>query len=158
VTSVIATSGACALRSLIKMKERYKVTTLDSEGNVGNVYWVDLGDSAILNCFGGDSIKIEREIPHETFTAHYAIRTIIPRVDYINVSLGELADFIRHHCAVIRPPGINVVIIPQELEYRYVNYLRMIDAPLASMLSYVAEITDTEVTYEPDAIVIRDKK
>ena len=135
------------------MKHRYKVTEV---GDDGRVYWVDLGDRAVLNCFDRQ-LLLEREPPHETFTAIQSIKTILPEADFTHANIDEMADFIRHQSCEIRPPGLDIVIIPGSLGSRSLEgELSLKGISVTSLMSYIAEMTSTEISFESDAIVIRD--
>lgn len=138
------------------MRSRYQITTFDEDGEPEYGHWVELGDELELSCKGRSKIVLRREPPEETYTAHAAQRTIFPIVNYDNTSLDELADFVRMRSRVIRPPGLDVVMIPPAIGQRLVPKLQLRDASVATFMKYVAEMTSTVLTFEDDAIVLRD--
>ena len=77
-------------------------------------------------------------------------------VEYMDASLDEIADFVRMRSREIRPPGLDLVLIPTSIGSRRVERLSLQDVSAASMINYVAEITSTSITYEDDAVVLRD--
>ncbi len=130
------------------MRSRYQITTFDEDGEPEYGYWVDLGDELELSCKGRSKIILKREPPEETYTAHAALRTIFPIVDYDNISLDELANFVRMRSREIRPPGLDIVVIPPEIGQRRVPELMLRDASDATFMKYVAEMTSTVLTFE----------
>jgi hypothetical protein len=140
------------------MRSRYEVTTFDEDGGPEYTYWVDLGDELEISCKGRSRIVLRREPPEETFTAHAALRTIFPIVCYRDTSLDELADFVRMKSRDIRPPGLNLVVMPPEIGTRRVPELTLRDVSVAVFMKYVAEMTSTVLSFEEDAIVLRDAK
>lgn len=140
------------------MRSRYQITTFDEDGEPEYGYWVDLGDELELSCKGRSKIVLKREPPEETYTAHAAQRTIFPLAYYENTSLNELADFVRMRSREIRPPGLDIVMIPPSIGERRVPELRLQDASVATFMKYVAEMTSTVLTFEDDAIVLRDEQ
>lgn len=138
------------------MRQRYQITTFDESGEPEYGYWVDLGDKLELSCVGRSKIVLKREPPQETYTAHAAQRTIFPSVNFEDVCLDELADFVRMRSGEIRPPGINIVMVPPEIGQRRVPDLRLRDVSVATFMKYVAEMTSTILTFEDDVIVLRD--
>jgi hypothetical protein len=139
------------------MRNRYQITTFDESGEPEYGYWVDLGDELELSCKGRSKIILKREPPQETYTAHAAQRTIFPSVDLEDACLDALADFVRMRSREIRPPGLDIVMIPPEIGQRTVPELRLRDVSVATFMKYVAEMTSTDLTFESDVIVLRDK-
>ena len=93
--------------------------------------------------------------PQETYTAHAAARTIIPLASFSDTSLAEAADFLFMRSREIRPPGLNFLLIPASLGKRRIAELGLLDIPLDALACYIAELTDTNVSFETDAIVFR---
>lgn len=134
------------------MKQRYRVT---EQGAGGRTYWINLGDRAYLQCFGRE-LLLEREHPQETYSANLAMRTIFPLASFFQASVQEIADFVSLMSQEIRPPGLDVVLIPRSLGARKVEQLSLRNVSVTTILKYVSELTSTTVSYEDDAIVIRD--
>ena len=134
------------------MQQRYRVT---EQGAGGRTYWINLGDRAYLQCFGRE-LLLEREHPQETYSANLAMRTIFPLASFFQASVQEIADFVSLMSQEIRPPGLDVVLIPRSLGARKVEQLSLHNVSVTTILKYVSELTSTTVSYEDDAIVIRD--
>ena len=137
------------------MRDRYKITTLDAEGKPLFGWEADIGDHTEILLKGAYKLRMERVVPQETYTAHAAARTIIRFVSFSDTSLAEAADFLIIRSRELRPPGLNVILIPSEIGQRRIRELSLCDTPLDSLARYIAESTGTIVAFEADAIVFR---
>lgn len=81
---------------------------------------------------------------------------VLPKVEFCQVSLGDVLESLRQQCARLHPESAPVsFVLPEAAMASTPITLSLANVPLTEALRYAAELARAKVAYEPYAIVIR---